>query len=84
METDYMTRVSNKVAPMLMRLKANVRDKVTLGPGVTRLNPREALTRLEQMSPEERAELVKQTGRDELMRQVESLLEGVARGKSRK
>lgn len=83
MERDYMSRVADKVGPMLMRLKLNVRQKVFLGPGVTRLNPKEALTRLQQLSPEERMEMVKQAGRDEFMSQVESLLEGAANAKSR-
>lgn len=81
-QVDYMTKVQNRVVPMVERVKARVKDRVFIGPGVTKLSPQEALTRLQQMTPEERLALVQSVGQDEFMSKVESLL-GEANAKRR-
>ena len=75
-ERDYTSMVADKLKPMVERVKLNVKQKVYLGPGVTRLNPTEALARLKLMTPEERKALVREMGLDEFATQVDRLLEG--------
>ena len=83
MKTDFMTTVADKLKPMLVGVKASVKQRVFLGAGVTQLSPTEALNRLRTMSPEARAALIQQVGPDEFMSQLESLLEEASNANSR-
>ena len=79
MPGDYMDKIQSRAVPMLTRAKMLVKDRVFLGPGKVKLNPTEALNRIQQMTPEERAEMIQSVGNDEFMSQLERLLEGASK-----
>ena len=73
-QVDLTTDVADGAKALLSRVRARIKERIFLGPGVVKLSPKEALARLQAMTPDERQALMRQKGRDVFMNELESLL----------
>ena len=75
-DRDILRLVVEQTAELLGRLRTDMAKRIPYGPSMVRQTPREARLELQKMDPQQKLDMIKQTGPAEWDKMMEELYNG--------